>query len=204
MASYFASFVTTPSSIPPAARQEPVALGSLAPRSAHDSGIVVVRRGADYAATARTMADLALESAVAGDLAAARSFAEDAAVLLSPVDPGETPEAGDAFLALGHAMLATSEVHQARSAYEDAIVAFERAEDRRCVAHARLGLAHALLELHDPSSRVVLEDAGAVFEDLGDQAMIASVDACIRDAEARFSSSPRSFATAYVPSRLAR
>lgn len=202
MASYFASFVKSPSSVPPAGRREPVALGPM--RSAHESGIIVVRRGADYAATARTMADLALESACGGDVSGARSFAEDAAVLLSPVDPAETPEAASAFLALGHAMLATSEAHQARAAYEDAVVGFEKAEDLRGAAHARLGLAHALLELHEPAARAVLEDAGAVFEDLGDEAMVASVDACIRDAEARFSASPRSFATAHVPSRLAR
>lgn len=203
MASYFTSFVRSPSSIPPAAaRQEPVAL--LAPRSAHESGIIIVRRGADYAATAQTMADLALESVAAGDLAAARSFADDAAILLAPVDPAETVEAAGAFLALGHAMVAVSEAHQAQRAYEDAILAFEKAGERDGAAHARLGLAHALLELHDPSSRIVLEDAGAIFEELGDEEMMGAVDACIRDAEARFSSSPRSFASAYMPSRLAR
>jgi hypothetical protein len=173
--------------------------------SSHVSEVVAIRRPADYASTARIMANLATEHAAEGDLDTARSFANDAALLLGPVDPSRSPEAANAFLAIGHAMLTVSEAHRARAAFEDAALGFEARGEQSAAAHARLGLASALLSLHDPTARIALEDAGAVFEDLGDVAMVEAVELAIRDAEARFQTSPRSFATCYLaPRRAAR
>lgn len=175
------------------------------PSSRHPSGIVRISRGADYAATARTLAELAVEHALAGDAGSARAFADDAAVLLATVDPSRTPAAAPSFLALGRAMLAVSEAHRAEAAFEDAVVAFEASGDRHASAHAQLGLAEALLALHDPRARIILEDAGAIFEDLEDAEAVLAVDLAIRDAEARFQASPRSFAVAFsAPRRPAR
>ncbi len=178
-------------------------LPSLPPHSSHESGVHRIRRARDFVTTARTLAELAYETALGGDDAGARALAFDAANLAVALDP-RSLGTGPTFAAVGHAMLAVSEVHRARDAFEDAVAAFDAAWDRSAAAHARLGLAEAMLRLQDPAARVVLEDAGSLFEEIGDAKMVDAVDRALRDAEARFYDSPRSFAATTVASRLRR
>lgn len=163
------------------------------PSSKHSSGFFAVarpRRG--YGMTASTIAELACERALASDPTSARELAEDAAQMIAEGGDDVLPEAHEV---LGRALLLLSEAHRAKDSFASAVRGFDDAKDVRRGAAARESLAAALAALGDPSARIVLEDAGDLYEDLGDLEAQARVDRALREADAVFASSPRSFAT---------
>lgn len=97
-------------------------------------------------------------------------------------------------MAQGH--VAAGELDDARRVVTDAIrlleaVAEDAKTDRAAAARARFALGRALLALHDPAGRQLVEDAGSCFEELGDHAAVLAVDAALRSAT--IEESPRSF-----------
>lgn len=66
--------------------------------------------------------------------------------------------------------------------------------DRRAEARARRALGEALVAEGDPAGREELEDAGTLFEELGDEAAVLGIDAALREIDRRSEVSPRSFA----------
>lgn len=84
-------------------------------------------------------------------------------------------------------------IDAARRAADEALSAFGDATDAEAIARASVDLGEALVLLGDPTCREILEDAGTLFEDLGDDAGILRVDGLLRIAEASIEESPRSF-----------
>ena len=85
------------------------------------------------------------------------------------------------------------EIDAARRAADEALSAFGDATDAEAIARASVDLGEALVLLGDPTCREILEDAGTLFEDLGDEAGILRVDTLLRTAQATIEESPRSF-----------
>lgn len=81
----------------------------------------------------------------------------------------------------------------ARQAADEALAGFGDATDASAIARASVDLGEALVILGDPTCREILEDAGTLFEDLGDDEGIARVDQLLRAAQATIEESPRSF-----------
>lgn len=81
----------------------------------------------------------------------------------------------------------------ARQAADEALAGFGDASDAGTIARASLDLGEALVILGDPTCREILEDAGTLFEDLGDDEGVVRVDALLRTAQATIEESPRSF-----------
>lgn len=85
------------------------------------------------------------------------------------------------------------ELDAARRAADEALSAFGDATDAQAIAQASVDLGEALVILEDPTCREILEDAGTLFEDLGDDDGVRRVDLLLRRAEATIEESPRSF-----------
>jgi hypothetical protein len=85
------------------------------------------------------------------------------------------------------------EIDAARRAADEALSAFGDATEPAAIAQASLDLGEALVLLGDPTCRELLEDAGTLFEDLGDEDGIKRVDVLLRTAQASIEESPRSF-----------
>ncbi len=83
----------------------------------------------------------------------------------------------------------------ARRAADEALAMFGEAYDPPTIARASLDLGEALVLLGDPTCRELLEDAGTLFEDMGDEEAVLRVDRLLRTAEATIEESPRSFQT---------
>lgn len=102
-------------------------------------------------------------------------------------------EAADAALTKGEALLVLGESHRAKACFEMAVRFFDEAQDLRRAARARLGLAKVLFVLEDPANRAVLEDAGELYEEIGDEETARVIDRELRRIQADFEESPRSF-----------
>lgn len=85
------------------------------------------------------------------------------------------------------------ELDAARRAADEALSAFGDATDAVAIAQASADLGEALVLLGDPTCREILEDAGTLFEDLGDEDGILRVDGLLRTAQLTIEESPRSF-----------
>ncbi len=96
-----------------------------------------------------------------------------------------------AAMAVGYARI--GELEAARRAADDALAMFGGAYDGPIIARASLDLGEALVLLGDPTCRELLEDAGTLFEDLGDEDAVLRVDRLLRVAQATIEESPRSF-----------
>lgn len=96
-------------------------------------------------------------------------------------------------LAAADALLARGLLEQAGERYQAAARGFDEIGDAAGSARALLGLGRVLLGLEDPVCREVLEDAGTVLEDLGEEAAVREVDGLLRVAEKSIDESPRSF-----------
>jgi len=152
--------------------------------------------------TCEMLASLAFDYASAGDDALARRAAGDAMLVIDTLlgDPGtwrasidDQRVAAGAALTTGEAFLLVQEPHRAKACFTTAARVFDGLQDLRKAAEARVGLAKALLALHDPSARAVLEDAGELYEELGDEEAVRAIDFALRQANAEFGESPRSF-----------
>lgn len=146
------------------------------------------------------LAELALEQIAAGHHEAARRVTEDALGLLRTAAGRDRIAAARASLVVGDALLGLHEAHRAKAAFSEAAAAFDDAEPTpeslSSAAQARLGLARALVMLGDPSARAVLEDAGTIFEELGDDEAVRAIDRELREIQAAVEESPRSFHSA--------
>lgn len=85
------------------------------------------------------------------------------------------------------------ELDAARRAADEALSMFGHAHDAPTIARASLDLGEALVALGDPTCRELLEDAGTLFEDMGDEEAVLRVDRLLRTAQATIEESPRSF-----------
>lgn len=103
--------------------------------------------------------------------------------------------AAHALLTKGEALLATHDAHRAKARFQDALATFEAEDDRPGTARALLGLARALHMLGDAAARAALEDAGLLYEDLGDDTTARAIDRELRALEAEIEESPRSFSS---------
>ena len=108
---------------------------------------------------------------------------------------GKSERAADAAAAFSEAedLLAHGMLEQAGERYQAAARDFDVVGDAAGGARALLGLGRVLLGLEDPSCREVLEDAGTLLEDLGDEKAVLQVDGLLRVAERSIDESPRSF-----------
>lgn len=149
---------------------------------------------------AHVLAELALEQLAQGRHEAARRVTEDALGLLRTAAGRDRIAAARASLLVGDALLGLHEAHRAKAAFEEAAASFDDAEPTpqslSSAAQARLGLARALVMLGDPSARAVLEDAGTIFEEIGDDESVRAIDRELRMLQAHFEESPRSFHSA--------
>ncbi len=150
------------------------------------------------------LAEMAREHARQGDVDGALRAADDALALLPWL---ETARAtclvrkllGETFVALGRRA-------EASEHFEAAIRLFDARGDRRGAADARYLLGCALLarEDPDPRSRTLLEDAGLLFEELGDDVAARLVEAKLAEADDRIEESPRSFSAVFLPAAFKR
>ncbi len=141
------------------------------------------------------LATMALDHALANEHLLARRAADEALATIETLASHRDQRGAVARSAhtLGEAFLALHEALRARHSFELAIRIFDIESDMSRAADARVGLAKALLALRDPSARAVLEDAGDIFEDIGDEKAALAIDFALRQAEADFEESPRSF-----------
>jgi hypothetical protein len=65
--------------------------------------------------------------------------------------------------------------------------------DRTAAATALRALGDRLFERRDPVARAVLEDAGSLFEELGDEKAVLEIDQALRVLADEIEESPRSF-----------
>jgi hypothetical protein len=65
--------------------------------------------------------------------------------------------------------------------------------DRTAAAMALRALGDRLFERRDPAARAVLEDAGSLFEELGDEKAVLEIDQALRALADEIEESPRSF-----------
>lgn len=144
---------------------------------------------------ARVLADLALERVLRGDAETARQSIENATVLL---DAADEPVLGARIsLPLGEALLHLHEAHRAKACFASALHVLEAEEDLVGSARALLGLARALHLLGDAAARGAFEDAGLLYEDLGDEETARAIDRELRALEAEIEESPRSFSSSH-------
>lgn len=90
-------------------------------------------------------------------------------------------------------LLARGMLEQAGERFQAAARAYDDLGDSGGGARALLGLGRVLLGLEDPVCREVLEDAGTLLEDLGDEVAVRQVDGLLRLAQRSIDESPRSF-----------
>jgi hypothetical protein len=122
----------------------------------------------------------------------ARRATEDALLVVDDITDARA--LGEVSLLLGEALVSLHEAHRAKERLEIAVEAFDDVGARAEGAKARFVLAKAMLLLRDPAARAVLEDAGTLFEELGDEEAVLAIDRTLREAEADFAEeSPRSF-----------
>lgn len=146
------------------------------------------------------LAEIALEQLAAGHHEAARRVTEDALGLLRTTAGRDRIAAAHASLLVGNALLGLHEAHRAKAAFEEAAASFDDVDPTpvslRSAAQARVGLARALFMLGDASSRAILEDAGTIFEEIGDDEAVHAIDRELREMQATLEESPRSFHSA--------
>ena len=97
------------------------------------------------------------------------------------------------WMAMAEALLARFDAHRALERFEAAVIVLRGTDDVAGRATALLGMARALQMLGDPSARNAYEDAGDLFDDIGDETTVRAIDRELRAIEAEMEESPRSF-----------
>jgi tetratricopeptide (TPR) repeat protein len=141
--------------------------------------------------SARALAELAIERATHRDPQTARNAVEDALLLLDAAD--DPAAAARIWILLGDALLVLSEARRAQERFEAAFVVLDAQKDVADRARALYGTARALQMLGDASARTAYEEAGDLYEDLGDERMVRAIDRELRAIAADIEESPRSF-----------
>ena len=162
-------------------------------RSHEDEGVPSTMPTGGWSGMARVLVETAVHHVVVRELDAAHRAAHDALLLVDLVDESESESdtSGELSLVLGEVLLEVFEVERARERFEAAIAVFERRGDVRGVARGRVGLARAMAAVRDPVACAVLEDAGTVFEDLGEEELVRAIDLELREVSAELA--PASF-----------
>jgi tetratricopeptide (TPR) repeat protein len=142
---------------------------------------------------ARALAELALERAMDRDHETARNAIADALVVLDAAD--DPPSAAGVWIVLGEALLALYEGRRAQERFAAALVVLDPTNDVAGRARALLGIGRALHMLGDPAARTAYEQAGDLYEDIGDDAAVRWIDRELRAIEAVIEESPRSFSS---------
>ena len=142
---------------------------------------------------ARALAELALERAVHRDHETARNAIADALVVLDAAD--DPSSAARIWIVLGEALLSLYEARRAQERFAAALVVLDPTDDVAGRARALLGIGRALHMLADPAARTAYEQAGDLFEDIGDEATVRWIDRELRAIEAVMEESPRSFSS---------
>lgn len=147
--------------------------------------------------SARLLATMAVEHVADQEMDHARRATEDALLVVDDVK--DTRTLGEVSLLLGEALVSLHEAHRAMERLEVAVDCFDEIGAKAEGAKARFILAKAMLLLRDPAARAVLEDAGTLFEEIGDEEAVLAIDRALREAEADFATdeSPRSFCTTH-------
>ena len=127
-----------------------------------------------------------------GEVARAHVAAREALGLLKLA--GDDVALARAELAVGRCLVGLGEPHRALAVLDAAERHADLRGDLRTRAKALHVLGHALWTLADPACRAVFEDAGTLYEELGDDAGMRSIDAVLRDVALVIEESPRSFA----------
>jgi hypothetical protein len=96
----------------------------------------------------------------------------------------------------GRILAALGSLDEATAALGAAVRHADAFGDPLTGARARHALGLALWAQADPRCRAALEDAGTMFEELGDDFAVRAIDGLLRDLEEDFEESPRSFQSA--------
>lgn len=145
-----------------------------------------------------SLAAKALAHARSTELALGQHAAEDAIVLIDRlVAQGRSEErraAAEAAIMTGEALHTLHDAHRAARCFGLAVDVLARHDDALAhAARARVGLAKALRTLSDPAARAIFEDAGELYEELGDERAVREIDLALRELQAELEESPRSF-----------
>lgn len=140
---------------------------------------------------ARALAEVALERAKDRDFETARSSVGDALLVLDAAD--DPRAAARVWILLGEALVELHEARRAQERFEAALVVLGPTEDVAGRARALLGTARSLQMLGDPAARAAYEEAGDLYEDIGDEPTVRRIDRELRAIEAELEESPRSF-----------
>lgn len=148
-------------------------------------------------ATCELLAETAVTYAGAEAADRAERAANDAlkmapSLLATEDEPGRLAVA-NAMVLTGDAFVLLSDMERAAEAFEIAVTAFDALGDLGGAARARFGLSTVLRDLRDPRARAVLEDAGELFEEAGDQTTVLVIDRLLREMRTDFEETPRSF-----------
>lgn len=155
---------------------------------------VVALPGPASAARCELLAETALELARAGEGGRARRAVLDARQMgTSLLEGGHDKRVAGAMIMAGDTFVLLSEMVLAAECFTLAAVAYDGLRSLLGAARARFGLATALRELGDPRARPVLEDAGELYEEIGDQVSAHAIDRLLREMQADFEESPESF-----------
>jgi hypothetical protein len=141
--------------------------------------------------SARLLAAMAVEHVADRQMDHARRATEDALLVVDGIK--DTRTVGEVSLLLGEALVSLHEAHRAKERLEIAVESFDEIGAQAEAAKARFILARAMMLLRDPAARAVLEDAGTLFEELGDEEAVLAIDRALREVEADIAESPRSF-----------
>lgn len=137
------------------------------------------------------LVEMSVHHVVLSQWSEARSAAMDALLLLDMLE--ENRGWADLSLTLGDVLLSLSEAHRARERFEAAAGFFDEQGDLEAAARAKVGLARAMTMLRDPVGRAVLEDAGTLFEEIGDEEAVRLIDVELRELTAGLEESQASF-----------
>jgi hypothetical protein len=149
------------------------------------------RAAARQARELEALAETAAQHVAAGERDQALRAACDVVDMLE--DVRERCFATRTLVTLGEALVALGLYERAAPRLEEAVALADHARDVRLGARARQALGRAWLGMGEPSCRGLLEDAGELFESLGDGAAVAEIDRLLRIAASSIEPSPRSF-----------
>jgi tetratricopeptide (TPR) repeat protein len=138
-----------------------------------------------------TLAETAASHVASGDRDEALRTIADAVDLLE--DVRDRSQATRSLVIIGESLVQLGLYERAEHRLEEAVALADRASDTHLGARARLALGKVWLGLDDPSCRGILEDAGEMFEELGDVESVLAIDKLLRVAAHSFEESPRSF-----------
>jgi tetratricopeptide (TPR) repeat protein len=138
-----------------------------------------------------SLATAAAEHVARGEREEALRTIADAVDLLEDVKDRRL--AVRSLLTIGEALTSLGLFERAEPRLAEALALADAAGESVLGARARAALGRVLLGLGDASCRGMLEDAGEMFEELGDTQAVLAIDRLLRIASTSFEETPRSF-----------